>query len=402
MISKRSLVIICLISAFLYHFIRVLGQYGPEFSSSIYYWSSIFALTSTIILVLFYFTGKWRSYINRGISEKNFDLLIIWILVYFLIALVNSNGIKEVKQLLFEPYVGLILFPCLAFVIGANSRYFSLINKVIFIYCVVVWSLSWLFWGRSSQELQNFLLMPLFYLIITIPIQSPRKRLIIVIMSISVIILSFTNRAGISRLLISYLIILGYYFILKFKISKAFLNIAVFIILLIPFYFLYQGIIGNSIFQTLFNNSNDYTQANPYSDTRTFLYYEVFMDLKTSDAFIFGKGINAGYYSETFDLVSRTTVEVGFLQTILKIGVIGLILYLSLIISAIFKALQSSKSVFIKSLGLLLVGYVLLFFVENIIDFNLLNYTIWIVIGMCHSKNIRNLTDTEIKKLFVT
>ena len=39
-------------------------------------------------------------------------------------------------------------------------------------------------------------------------------------------------------------------------------------------------------------------------------------------------------------------------------------------------------------------------FIENQIAYNLLNVLIWVVIGMCHSEEMRKLTDKEIRSLF--
>jgi O-antigen ligase len=85
---------------------------------------------------------------------------------------------------------------------------------------------------------------------------------------------------------------------------------------------------------------------------------------------------------------------------LLKGGIIGFLLYIALVISAIFKALNNSESYFMKYLGLLLAGYVLMFFIENIIAFNLFNVTVWLIVGMCHSRELRKLSDKEIKDLF--
>jgi len=212
---------------------------------------------------------------------------------------------------------------------------------------------------------------------------------------------SLTNRAGILRILISYCIVVVYYIMLNIKISKKLLNLIIFILLMIPIVSLYLGIKGHSVFQTILgNDTQQYTQMNPYADTRTFLYYEVFNDLKFNDAFVFGKGMNAGYYSEAFDTYSRDIVEVGFLQILLKTGIVGFLLYISVIISAIFKALGKSRNMFVKSLGLLLAGYVLMLFVENVIAYNLLNIIIWILVGVCHSDALRKLSNQEIRNLF--
>jgi hypothetical protein len=186
------------------------------------------------------------------------------------------------------------------------------------------------------------------------------------------------------------------------KINKKLLNIIVFCILLIPVISLYLGTKGQSVFQmTLGQNEGAYSQLDPYADTRTFLYYEVFQDLRFNKAFLLGKGMNAGYMSEAFQTYSRPVVEVSFLQIILKTGVVGFLLYISIIVSAIFKAIGKAKNLFIKSLGLLLAGYVIMVFIENQIAYNLLNVIIWIVIGICHSDELRGMDDKTIKSLLI-
>ncbi len=114
------------------------------------------------------------------------------------------------------------------------------------------------------------------------------------------------------------------------------------------------------------NPTEDYSQSDLSADTRTFLYYEVFQDLKFNNAFVFGKGIDGGYASEIFQTFSRSTVEVGFLQILLKTGIVGFLAYFAMLFSAIFKALGKSKSIFMKCLGLLLSSYVLMLFIENV------------------------------------
>ena len=75
-------------------------------------------------------------------------------------------------------------------------------------------------------------------------------------------------------------------------------------------------------------------------------------------------------------------------------------MYFAIILSAIFKALGKSKSLFMKALGLLLASYLLLFFIENVIAYNLLNVIIWFSIGLCHSQSLRDLNDKEFGNLF--
>ena len=328
-----------------------------------------------------------------------FDLLVLWIFICLFRSLLDLRGSGEIKQLFFYNYSGISLFPVLFFIVGININYFFLFNRIIFIYIIIVSLLSLFF--VNYFEIQIFLLMPLFYVILTLPLRSGWNKLLILLISVFVVIVSLTNRAGIMRLMISYCIIAAYYVMLNIKIHKRLLNIAVFCILMIPVFSLYLGMQGESVFQiVLGEDTQPYSQLDPYSDTRTFLYFEVFQDLMHSKAHVFGKGLNAGYYSESFGTFSRGIVEVGFLQILLKTGILGTLLYLSVIISAIFKALSKSRNLFIKSLGFLLASYVLMLFLENVVAYNLLNIVTWIVVGMCHSEKIRELSNEGIRDLF--
>ena len=400
MINKKTLVIFSLILAIIYHFVFYFGLYGYPFNESLTNINGLLALASALILIFVYITTNWRSDLKGNIMLKIFDLMILWIFICYFRSMLNINGAQEWKSFLFGNITGLSLFPPLFFVVGINLKYFSQVNMMLLIYCVLTWVFSLFF--LHYFELQFFLLMPIFYIIVTYPMQSPRNRILTFIISVTIVVTSFTNRAGIMRIVFSYLIIVIYYIILNIKLNKKLINIIIFCVLMSPLYFIYQGINGENIFQVLSENNTQGTgQENLIADTRTDLYDEVLQDMQISKTFIFGKGINGGYVSDSFDTFNRTAAEVGFLQILLKSGIVGFLIYMALFISAIFKALNKSKNLFMKYLGLLLSFYVLMFFIENILAFNLFNIIIWIVVGMCHSERLRDLNDEEIRELFL-
>jgi hypothetical protein len=401
MISKKTLVLISLMLALLYHVILYFDAYGPSLGNTIANGNSFLALGSSLILVFIYFTTKWRVDIKGSFMLLVFDLMILWVFFNFFRSFFNVYKAFTIKEMFFSPYVGLSLFPMLFFTFGVNPKYFHMINKILFMYCILIFIFSIPF--LSYFELQFFLLIPIFYIIVTFPLQLPRDRILTLIISVTVIITSMTNRAGVIRIFMSYFIVVIFYLILKMKVSRKLINVIVFLAIITPFFLLYLGLKGKDVFKMVLGENNEagYRQESFRSDTRTFLYVDVFRDLKINRAFIFGKGINAGYESEDFETYSRVAVEVGFLQILLKTGILGFILYISLIISAIYKALNKSENFFMKYLGLFLCGYILLIFIENIIAFNLFNVVIWCVVGMCHSKELRALNDKEIKDLFL-
>jgi hypothetical protein len=351
--------------------------------------------------MIFVYVGTyWRSALKGEWIVLVFDCLVLWIFVCIFREIVNFNSVGELKTFLLSNYLGISLFPVLFFIAGISVGYFRDFNRILTLYILIAALISLPF--LTYFEFQLFLLLPVFYLIVTIPLRRTGGKILITLITISIVAVSFTNRAGLLRILLSYCIIVAYFLLQNLKINKRILHLLVFILLMVPVISLFLALQGQSIFQMVLGEDiSGYSQMNPYADTRTFLYYEVFQDLKLNSAFLFGKGMNAGYASEAFETFSRQVVEVGFLQIILKVGVVGFILYVTVIISAVTKALGKSKSVFIKAIGLMLVGYLLMLFIENVIAYNLLNIIIWFSVGLCHSKELRNLTDIEIKQLLI-
>lgn len=400
MFTKKQLIQLSFLLAMIFHFVFYFNEYGPGLGILKNTLIFLFAFGSILIILFLYFSTYWR----RDLSGKHilwiYELFMLWVFICFLRSLFDIGSTEELKGYLLSNYMGISLFPAFFFIAGINKRYFYSINLMLFSYFVIVSVISLFF--IKYFELQLFLLFPIFYLIVTSPIRKVWGRVLILIISVLIIVFSLTNRAGVLRILLSYSVVVAYYVMFYLKINKKLLNIIVFCILLIPVISLYLGTKGQSVFQmTLGQNEGAYSQLDPYADTRTFLYYEVFQDLRFNKAFLLGKGMNAGYMSEAFQTYSRPVVEVSFLQIILKTGVVGFLLYISIIVSAIFKAIGKAKNLFIKSLGLLLAGYVIMVFIENQIAYNLLNVIIWIVIGICHSDELRGMDDKTIKSLLI-
>lgn len=397
MLNNKTLVAISLVLATGFHFIFYFGWYGP--SNNVSLGTYIIAWGAVLLLLYLYALTNWKTTIKGSGTTIIFGFLVLILFIALIRSILKVHDLRALVKLLFDTYTGLSLFPILFFVIGSNSKYFLLINRILSVYCLLAFAISLIF--LEYFELNIFLLMPISYLILTFPMQSNRNRILTLIMSVTVIVVSLTNRAGVMRIMISYLIVIIYYAISSLKVNKKLIKIVVFCITLLPFYFLYLGINGKNVFEDISGTqAEDYSQADLSADTRTFLYYEVFQDLKFNKSFVFGKGIDGGYSSEIFQTFSRSTVEVGFLQILLKTGIVGFLAYFALLFSAIFMALGKSKSIFMKCLGLLLSSYVLMLFLENVIAFNLLNVSIWLAVGMCHSRVLLSLNDEEIKKLY--
>ena len=257
----------------------------------------------------------------------------------------------------------------------------------------------------QQLRLLNELFLPVIFLITTIIIlpKSSKYLIFVSFLMLSYVAFLMSNRTMMIREVILLVLML---FLYSIKYFKAKMSLRIFFLSLsIPIYLLINSIsTGQSVIQ---QNLSSISDQELRSDTRTFLYKEVFDDLLINDALIFGKGANGTYYSDFFnqtggDTDTRLTVEVGLLSVLLKTGLVGVILYFSLILNAVYHSLFKSRNLFVIGIGLMLGIHFILFFVENIISYSSYNIYIWFFIGICLSKELRNMSNPEIKALLLS
>lgn len=180
----------------------------------------------------------------------------------------------------------------------------------------------------------------------------------------------------------------------KLCMSKI-VKIVVFVMAIsVPIYFLMLFVsTGYSVFeQSSATEQVSQIGAQKSGDTRTFLYEEIFDDLTDNDAWILGKGINGTYYSPFFDqkhidsdAADRKLAEVGFLDYLLKGGLVQAILYSLLLILAIYYCYFHSNSRSMVLIGSILITHYVLLFVEDVPRYDLYNFAMWFCIGMAFS-----------------
>lgn len=270
MISKKVLVYISLSLAVIYHFILYLDSYGPSLGNTIATANGILALGSTLILMFVYITTKWRVDLKGSNMLVIYEILVLWVVICYFRGFLNIYRSYTIREMLLSPYVGLSLFPIFFFIVGINRKYFFMFNRILYFYCLVTFVFSLPF--MNYFEIQFFLLMPLFYIIVTFPLQTPRDRILTFIIAVAILLNSMTNRAGVLRISISYMIVIIYYLVLKMKVNTKIINVIVFLVLMTPFYLLYLGINGKDVFKMVLgeNKEQGYRQENLRSDTGHF------------------------------------------------------------------------------------------------------------------------------------
>ncbi|HWB90665.1 MAG TPA: hypothetical protein VG605_02390 [Puia sp.] len=166
------------------------------------------------------------------------------------------------------------------------------------------------------------------------------------------------------------------------------------IVIVITAYFVYQFLTNLGSWLELFK---DFVHDKSFDDedTRTFLFNEVFGDMNTRDL-IFGRGFQGNYFSPYFlflettnhdfsgDFYYRFSVEVGFLECLLKGGFIFFFLFVTPMVMAIYRGLftrHNSRTAYLISIYIL--AEFLILFVENIPSYHFQFFLIFFLAGYC-------------------
>jgi len=142
-------------------------------------------------------------------------------------------------------------------------------------------------------------------------------------------------------------------------------------------------------------------------DSRTFLFQEVILSAIKNDYVLFGRTLARGNDSASFGAgaaeelrtfrYERYDNEVGILNVFTWTGIVGVILYFFIFFKAAKLAIVYSNSYFLKILGIYVSFRWLTAWIEDFNRFDIMNLFIWIVVGMCYSKQFRKMSDQDFK-----
>lgn len=140
------------------------------------------------------------------------------------------------------------------------------------------------------------------------------------------------------------------------------------------------------------------------ADTRTFLYAEMASDLTNSHSWLIGKGAFSHYYSFYFDQSSkgrygRITSEVPFLNHLLRGGILYVLAYYGLILLAVYKSTWQGNNKFVRSIGIIAIGWYFNSFVGDITGCRFYHIAFFLLIGCCLSRKWLTYKDIDIKRI---
>ncbi|WP_223032319.1 hypothetical protein [Hanstruepera marina] len=344
-------------------------------------------------------------------TRRLFYLLMFWstVVVFRSFSLSIQDWVTNFGNV----YMALAWFTPILIVLGQkidNWRIFF--QAIFFMFSLMVISLFFLPFHLTAGKLKtewSWLLRPINFVLLTggiIGFKASIRFLIYITLLVYIIIAVLTEQ----RLEFIYLtMVLGLIFIDKLsqvKLRKDLLKLSFFSALVLTI----------AIFTYGYENLNNLIMSIvEFQDTRVFLYNELFENLNTFEK-ITGRGSLGTYYSYFMehtkhytvnvlnyewwgDSSTRITIEVGYLQMILKGGLILFILTAYFMLKASYLGIFKSNNKFVKRLGL----YIFIISVLSLISFRPA-FTptfilLWMAIGTVLNKKNRLMTDEEVNNL---
>jgi len=133
---------------------------------------------------------------------------------------------------------------------------------------------------------------------------------------------------------------------------------------------------------------------------------DCFVNDFTFKDWIVGRGFEGKYFCPNVDnnnavVGYRTMIETDYLMIILKNGSVYLILLLLVLIPAVFKGIFQSKNILSKAAACWILFWIICLYPANVFGFSMNYLLVWLSIGVCYSKEIRNIPDAVLKSYFL-
>ena len=374
----------------------------------------IIALSLLFVLSLLIVAKSFgiRDYIPKS-SLLFLRLFVLSNVISFARGMINASDYWDWKILLLNYSFSILV--ALAIVAGVHFEFLIktfrfILNKFFLLgFALIPIALT------IDSELYARIMMVISLFVLFIPYLKLRWRLLVVIVAILSIVVDLSYRINVIRVMFPFFLIP--LFLFKRAIPNGIFNFVLSIMLLTPFVLLYLCV--NNVFNIFTDNilnifnmetvsvmQGEVLMNDISADTRTFLYTDVFSSMANKDSsFILGEGGASGYLTDWFESSSlndrgRHGSEVGFLNTLLNSGAFGVILYMLMLFIPAYYAINKSSNFLSKTLGIFLAYHWIIFFIEDISDFDLNNFCIWVTIGLCLSNKFRSLSDIQVKQFF--
>lgn len=367
-------------------------------------------LWSTTILQIFtlYIISKYKqNLITRNISQNAYiKWYLIWAIICIARGFIIAENSIEYKQLVIGSIA--VLMPLLCW-LGYNAYYTQKILSFWYKYAIIFF-IIFFYWIVGFTQ---FYLSPLLILFCFFPLFPSKKAWIIFFVGILYCVLAGEGRSQYLKAIPALLIGLTIY-VKKTYISHRLIKLGHYIAYLCTltiFTIILQELLRNYSGQT-----NPETIIEEYrensTDTRSLIYIDVIESAisnnyiwqgrtpaRGNDIIFSGILFKWAYGDDyTFNKDERHINEVMHLNTFTWCGLIGLILFSLIFFKASYLAVYKSKNIYISLLGCYVAFQWSYGWIENVQQLDILNITLWMMVGMCYSTDFRQMDNKEFKE----
>lgn len=256
---------------------------------------------------------------------------------------------------------------------------------------------------------------PIYIMLLLIPYLGKKYTVFILCLTFVSFLSDLTNRSNMINIIVALGILSTFLWKNKFLVLNL-MRVARMLFLILPVLFLGLGVLGvfnifliGKVYSDIKISSASSSQE-VFVDSRTPIYADVFNQLVKDDALLFGLGGSGKTETSLIDVTSvdfseiykegRRGTESGMLTYIQWGGLIGGFCYYLLFVKASYYGLYKSKNWFCIMLGLWVAYKGFYSFIEDSLSFSISSIFIFLPIGICMNKRIREMNDSDFKLMF--
>lgn len=370
----------------------------------------IWQAIQSIGLVIIFYTSYYL--IKPKVPNRSLQIVFIIYCVWLLLIILRGFSLNYVflKDMFFDAQYGMLpYFTPLILLFRKSIFFYKKLFEAIVILGIFYIIYDIAFFGQmfnrdeenviSSGLVESSALLgvPVGFLLLTFNYHSNKVKILSVVVILLTLFFAIVRaRRGLIFICTSQIIFA--YLLYLYNAKKKYLIIASSVLLLFfGVNYVYDNFIkkSNTVFSFLMDRGAE--------DTRTGVELYFFADLTPKD-WVIGKGIKGKYYSPNVEENQKTNyryvIETGYLQTILRGGLISLVLILVIALPAIVLGIFYSKNTLSKAAGLWIFLWLLYLYPATMEAFTLYYLIFWISIGICYSKILRNIPEKTLTRMF--
>lgn len=288
----------------------------------------------------------------------------------------------------------------------------SILSSVLHFWLRRAWIILLILAPFLASDAFGRFLMPYSFLALFFTVLNTRNRIIIAIAYGITITLGNESRSDMLKFSVCLLLGFVYYIPIIRSIFKRWMKEIVYVLWVLPIVMLGLGVTGVfNVFNIeeelglegtyMIKSSNSGEDVSALTDTRTFLYSEEITSAIKNNYVIQGRSMARGYDSLFFGdndeskRGERGKCETSILNIFNYFGLIGVIIYLGIFVTASYKAIAHSKNVYVPIIGVYVAFRWLFGWIEDFSIFDLNYLFLWIMISICYSDEYRNMTNQE-------